>query len=136
MVQNAGPRRSTTLQIEEAGCEHTPKIAGVYTTRVETRTSIKHGQKEPQGRSAERNSTHSYKDTFTPTRSPNRHDKVQTAITDYIRDETPEWYAEVDRIAAMVEEKAMSVRKKRDQTESQNAHVNPQRQLTHQALMG
>jgi hypothetical protein len=36
----------------------------------------------------------------------------------------------------MVEERARSARKKRDQTVSQNAHVNPQRELTQQTLTG
>ena len=65
---------------------------------------------------------------------PNRH--ATNFNTDYIRDGTPEWYAEVDRIATIVEERAMSARKKRYQTESHNAHVDPQRQLTQQTLTG
>jgi hypothetical protein len=96
-----------------------------------TRTSIKYGEEEgPQGNSDERNSTHPYKNTFAPAKLPNRYDKVHTSISDYIRDYTPEWYAEVDRVATMVEERATSARKKRDQTESQNVHVSPQWQLT------
>ena len=73
---------------------------------------------------------HSYKDTFTPTRSPTDTPKVQTVITDCIKDATPEWYAEVDRIATMVDERAMSTMKKRDHTKCQNTHVNLQWQLT------
>ena len=51
---------------------------------------------------------------------------------------TLEWYAEVDGIATMVEveERAMSARKKRDQTECQIIYVLLQRQLTQQTLTG
>ena len=101
-----------------------------------TRTSIKHGEEEPQDRKDERNAIQPYKNTFTPVRSPNRHDKVQATITDYIRDDTPEWYAEVDRVATLIEERARCARRKRDQTVAQNAQGNPQRQLTQQTLTG
>ena len=101
-----------------------------------TRTCIKHGEEEPEGREDERNAIHPYKNTFTPARSPNRHDKVQTTITDYIKDDTPEWYVEVDRAATLIEERARCARKKRDQTADQNAQGNPQRQLTQQTLTG
>jgi hypothetical protein len=100
-----------------------------------TRTSIKHGEEETQDRKDERNAIHPYKNTFTPVRSLDRHDKVQTTITDYIRDDTPEWYAEVDRVATLIE-RARCARRKRDQTVAQNAQGNPQRQLTQQTLTG
>ena len=88
--------------------------------------TLKHGEEEPRSRNDEGKTTHPYKNTFTPVRSPNRHDKVQTSITDYVRDETPEWYAEVDRIATVIEDRARCERKTRDQTEAQNAQVNPE----------
>ena len=59
--------------------------------RHEQAYTVKHGEEEPQDRKDERNAIQPYKNTFTPVRSPNRHDKVQTTITDYIRDDTPEW---------------------------------------------
>ena len=64
------------------------------------------------GREDERNAIHPYKNTFTPARSPNRHDKVQTTITDYIKDDTPEGYAEVDRAATLIEERTRCARKR------------------------
>ena len=44
-----------------------------------------------------------------PVRSPNRHDKVQITTTDYIRDDTPEWYAEVDREATLIKQRGRGV---------------------------
>jgi hypothetical protein len=47
-----------------------------------------------------------YNASFTPLRNPARHDKVQTILTDYIADETPEWYEELHRVATKIEERA------------------------------
>jgi hypothetical protein len=45
-----------------------------------------------------------YHALFTLFHDPARHDKEQTILTDYIADETPEWYEEVHRVAPMIEE--------------------------------
>ena len=47
-----------------------------------------------------------YNESFTPLRNPARHDKVQTILTDYTADETPEWYEELHRVATKIEERA------------------------------
>ena len=67
-----------------------------------------------------------YTTSFTPPRNPARHDKMQTILTDYIADETPEWYGELHRVATKIEERAEKRKEwnKIDETERNRNKLN------------
>ena len=74
-----------------------------------------------------------YHTSFTPLRNPARNDKVQTMLTDYIADETPEWYEELHRVATKIEETAEKKKRmkqnRRDREEQEQAKQKAQQTL-------
>jgi hypothetical protein len=68
------------------------------------RTLTKHGAEIEQENAMKGQAR--YNAPFTPLCNPARHDKVQTILTDYIADETPEWYEELHRVVTKMEERA------------------------------
>jgi hypothetical protein len=67
-----------------------------------------------------------YNAPFAPLRNPARHAKVQTILTDYIADESPEWYEELHRVATKIEERA----EKKKRMEQNRRDSDKQRQVT------
>ena len=56
-----------------------------------TRTSIKHGGEMELTPTSKGKPSEKYKKAFIPMRDKNRHDKVQTVITTYTGNTTPDW---------------------------------------------
>jgi hypothetical protein len=88
------------------------------------RTHTKHGAEMEQENATKDQAR--YNESFTPLRNPARHDKVQTILTDYIADETLEWYEEVHRVATKIEERAAKKKKwsRIDETERNRNKLN------------
>jgi hypothetical protein len=76
-----------------------------------------------------------YNAPFTPLRNPARHDKVQTILTDYIADETPEWYEELHRVAVKIEERAEK-KKRMEQNRRDSDEQRQVKQKVQQTLRG
>ena len=97
------------------------------------RTHTKHGAEMEQENATKGPAR--YNAPFTPHRNPARHDKVQTILTDYTADETPEWYEELHRCATKIEERA--AKKKRMEQNRQDSDEQKQiKQKVQQTLRG
>jgi hypothetical protein len=66
---------------------------------------------------------------------PARHDTVQTILTDYIADESPEWYEELHRVATKIEERAEK-KKRMEQNRRDSEDQRQVKQKVQQTLRG
>jgi hypothetical protein len=66
---------------------------------------------------------------------PARHDTVQTILTDYIADESPEWYEELYRVATQIEERAEK-KKRMEQNRRDSDEQRQVKQKVQQTLRG